>query len=285
MKNILVPVDFSEISRNALKFAIKIAGALKSKIIIFHTNQPILIANDMGAFIYPDTAEKEYQVLKEINIKMDEMIEYVNSHHVQCEKFIHRGILKEDISNVVEDKNIDLIITGSHGARGLDSFFFGTNSVTMFEKVKCPVLIIPADAKFKGINKIMYATDFQYGDINELKKICELAEPFEAKVIITHVNTDLKKFGEEEESIDWFAEIGSEKITYPNITYKLIHNEDLFEGLEKSIANLSIDILCMSTLERSFFEKLISKSNTKKMAYHSKIPLMAIHLSAKNKLN
>jgi len=42
--------------------------------------------------------------------------------------------------------------------------------------------------------------------------------------------------------------------------------------------------VCMSTVEKDFFKRIVSKSNTKEMAFHTKIPLMTLHLQQTNKL-
>ncbi len=281
MKNILVPTDFTDVAKNALKFAIKIAHPLRSRIILFHTEEPKLIVSDMGGYVY---IERESETTRELNEKMDDLIDFVKNQNVYAEKIIQKGILKETIADLIEQEDISMVITGTHGSKGLDAFFFGTNSVDIFESVDCPVLIVPSSAKFHAIKKIMYATDLQFGDIHELKKIAEIARPFNAEIIVTHISSDPEKMVEEKENLDWFAEIGETSIRYPHISYKLIYDDEVLEALENAITILDIDILCMSTLEKDFFKKIITKSRTKSMAFHTNIPLIALHLDKENKL-
>ncbi len=283
MKNILVPTDFSDVAKNALSFAIKIARPLKGKITLLHTVPPVLVANDMGSFMYPDNFDEKIGV--ELNKKMDELIEVSDIQHVVAEKKIIKGLLKDSISDIIENEKIDLVVAGTKGAKGLESFFFGTNAVDIFESVKCPVLIVPEKAHYHSIKKILYATDFQYGDVHEIKKLCEIAKPFNAQIIVTHVNTSSNSFAEDEETLDWFAEIGDSFIDYNNIVYKLLFNKNVVDAIEHFASEQNVDIVCLSTLEKGFFEKLTSKSNTKTLAYNSQIPLLALHLENKNKLN
>ena len=281
MKNILVPVDFSDVSQNALEFAIKIAQALKSKITLFHTIQPTLITSDMGGYLYPGQEDSDHRISE----KVDQLIEFVNAYHVRAEKIIRKGILSGDeIAELVETEKINMIITGTHGAKGLEAFLHSTNSVTISEKVKCPVLIVPATARYHQIKKIMYATDFQYEDLHEIEKISKLASPCNAQIIVTHINNDPKRYEEEEINMNWFAVIGSSIINYENIEYKLIYNENIIEAIEDAIQTLDIDILCMSTVEKKFFKKMVSKNNYKEMAFHTKIPLVSVPLSSDDRL-
>lgn len=284
MKNLLVPTDFSDVSKNALKFAIKIAHAMNGKIIIFHTEQPVMIASDMGGFIYPVETEDSESVAA-LNNKMDALVDFVKQQDVEADKVIQKGFLKDTVENLIEEEQISMVVTGTHGAKGLDAFFFGTNSMDIFEHVKCPVLIVPMNARYHSIKKIMYATDLQFGDINEIAKIARMAKPFNAEIIVTHVNTDVSKMGEEKDNMDWFAEISESKVPYKHISYKLIYHKNVLEALENNISALGIDLICMSTLEKDFFKNLVSKSNTREMAYHSSIPLLALHLDKENKLS
>ena len=284
MKNILVPVDFSDVSDNALNFAIKIAQTVKSKITLFHTVSPVLLVNEVGGYTYPDVHEEEIDL--EVDRKINGLLDYINNHEVASDKIIRKGVLlEEEVKTLVEEFNIDLIVTGTNGAKGLDAFFFGTNSVNIFEKVKCSVLIVPIAANYHGIKKIMYATDFQYGDIHEIDKICKLAELLNAQIIVTHINSDAQNAAKEEELMDWFAEIGDTNIAYKNIVYKLIYNQNVEAALDNAITVLDVDVLCISTVEKNFFKKLISTSAIKNMAFHSKISLLSLHLNADNKLN
>jgi nucleotide-binding universal stress UspA family protein len=283
MENILVPIDFSEVSQNALSYAIKIAEPLKCKIILFHDIYPVQTATDVGEYVYPYNLDTETKHV--LNKKMDDLVEYVKSQNVKVDKIIHKGILRDDIAGVVKNRKIDLIVTGTGDSEGFDAFLFGTNSEHIFENVSCPVLILPDTAHFKGIKKIMYATDFQYGDIHEIENVSKLAKVFNAQVIVTHVNSDSEKFVSEEESMNWLAEIASSQITYKNIIYKLISSKNVVEALGSSVKELNIDLLCMSAVKKNFFKKLVTKSNTKEMAFHTNIPLMAIHLEKSNQLN
>ena len=279
MKNILVPVDFSDISKNALKFATHVAQASESKIILFHVIQPLLIASDTGNYVYPHTEDgKEYE---KNTIYLERLIDYVNMHNVNAEKIIHKGnFIEEEIANLIEENEIDMIIIGSRVTNEAETFFFGANSVKIFEKVKCPVLIIPPKTQYRGIMKMMYAIDFHNGDLKELKKAIQFAKIFNAEVIITHINTNPTKFEEEEDNLEWVKGIDTENISYEKISSWLVHNKNITVGLEKAAIDLNADILCMAIDEKNLFEKIFTKSYAREIAYTLRIPLMVMHLNS-----
>jgi nucleotide-binding universal stress UspA family protein len=282
MQNILVPIDFSELAKNALKVAIKIARPMNCKITLFYSVYPVFITSDVGGYIYTEAAEKEE--INALNKEMNEWIEFVKAQNVMADKIIQKGLLEDDIVEIVEKEKIDMIVTGTHGAKGLEAVVFGTNSEKIFEKVTCPVLIVPEGSKYHGIKKIMYATDFQYKDINEIEKISKLAKPFNAQIVIAHVDSNLDEFIHENDTMDWFSEIGDVRINYKNILYQRLYGQDINETLSKAAEEMDIDILCMSTVDRNFLKAIFHKSKTKEMAFHANIPLMLLHLSEENRL-
>lgn len=273
-KNILIPVDFSDVSNNAMEYVKHLARVVECNVLLFQSSKLVVVANEVMDTVYTGLFDNS----EEVTQKLDQLVDSFTKEGVPADKKIMMGLLADDIRQVVAENNIDLIVSGTSGARGLDGLFFGTNSVTIFEHVTCPVLVIPSNCNFRLIKKILYATDFQKGDTQALKQICQFAHNFGSEVIVSHINTDSFSFKEENEKLDLVADVAFNEITYNNISYNLTHSETVYEGLEKNITSMYIDVICMAKSEKSFFQKLISKSNTREMAFHTRIPLMVIHL-------
>jgi nucleotide-binding universal stress UspA family protein len=275
VSTILVPIDFSTVSLNALDYAKNISRILNSKIILFHSIHLQMISNEMVDMVYSEVIKDGLEVKK----KMEELLTTIRKDGIACEIKIVSGFLADDIKKAVAEYHIDMVVTGTSGAKGIEGLFFGTNSATMFENVHCPVLIIPKDILFRAPKKIMYATDFNKKDFFHLKEICAFAHAFQSEVMVTHINSDTAVFDEEEARLDRIADMTASEISFNNISYKLIHSEDICEGLDKMVASENIQLLCMSRSDKSFFQKVFSKSNTKEMAYRTRIPLLLIHFN------
>lgn len=273
-RNILIPVDFSDVSNNAMEYVKHLARVVECNVLLFHSSKLVVVANEMVDTVYTGLFDNS----QEVKHKMDQLVETFTKEGIVANRKVMVGMLADDIKQAVAEHNIDLIVSGTSGAKGLDGLFFGTNSVTIFEQVRCPVLVIPSNCNFRLIKKILYATDFQKGDTQALKQICQFANNFGSEVIVSHINTDSSSFKEENEKLDLVADVVFNEITYNNVSYNLTHSESVYEGLEKNITSLYIDVICMAKSEKSFFQKLISKSNTREMAFHTRIPLMVIHV-------
>ncbi len=70
------------------------------------------------------------------------------------------------------------------------------------------------------------------------------------------------------------------KFNYPGLSVQVSRNEDILQGIEFYVTEHTADMIVMFTYKHSFFEKLFGKSITRKMAFHTKTPLLSIKKSA-----
>lgn len=84
--------------------------------------------------------------------------------------------------------------------------------------------------------------------------------------------------------MEWFREIAETNVAYVKVSYHTFTGDNVLERINAAIANDDIDILCMSTVRRTFFEKIFNSSLTKKMVYHTQIPLLVFHIQEPNRL-
>jgi len=66
-------------------------------------------------------------------------------------------------------------------------------------------------------------------------------------------------------------------VNYGKIRLELVKEENILEGINDYVNSNNVDILAMTIKKRSLFDKIFSRSLTKKMAYHTKVPLLALH--------
>lgn len=279
MKTILVPTDFSENAENALYYAIDIARKLNAKIILLNVYQIDYTSSYVPVdFIIEEkkSAKKESETqLKAVALKIK------HAGKINQEVMSKEGFEVDVILDTIKEKNVDLVVMGTKGGSDFVGTIFGSNTAKVIEKAKCPVIAVPEDASFKGIEKITYATAYNHSDINALEKVIEIFKPFEAKINILHVSDNSESVEIENEIMKKFKEEVHKKITYDKISFDLLRGDDIETSLEEYIDEGKTDMLAMSTHHRSFFDKLFGSSVTKHMAYHTAIPLMAFHYYSK----
>lgn len=276
MKTILVPTDFSTNAENALHFAIALAKQQHATLILLHAYQmPVAVSPVPFNLLILEKEEAKQDATTKLRT-LSAQIDHASG--VSYEYLLQEGDAVDVISNTVKEKNVDLIVMGSKGASGLAGVIFGGVATSVIEKASCPVMAIPERTSLnKPIKKITYATDYQKNDTRIIGKIIELAEPIHAQVNIIHISGDEISPDEESKLMSQFMKKVNDVISYNNLSFQMLHGQDVEEQLEKYIADNSTDVLILSTHHRSFFDRLFEKSITKDLTLQATIPLVAFH--------
>ncbi len=280
MKTILVPTDFSDNADNALYYAIDLAKKENAKIILLHA----FLINYSNPVIPMDfILEENKRALDESNNKLkDQALKISYAGKMEYEYISIEDTPIDAILNSIIEYKVDIVIMGTKGESDFISSIFGSVAAKIIEKATCPVLAIPAEASFKEIKKITFATAYNHSDIYAIKKVVEIARLFNAQVDILHFSIKSHSQTEEKELMKTFMDDVNRKIQYSNLSFQLLEGENIEEALEEYIDNDSTNILVMSTHHRGFFDKLFGNSITKHMAYHTSVPLMAFHHTTKS---
>lgn len=161
---ILVPIDFSEISLNALKHAIEIAKKCQHDITLLHVED------------------------KNKNAKND-FKELVNSlsttSNVQINTLIKEGKVAETIHEVAENGNYEMIAMGSHGASGWKSLM-GSNASNVLKNATCPVVVVKENTPFTNYKNIVMPLDLSIESRQKVTWAVHLAQKFDATIHIIY---------------------------------------------------------------------------------------------------
>ena len=167
VRNILVPVDFSEPSRRALYHALAIAKYYKSNVYLLH----VILARQ-GLAIHArresDNAWSNFDRLKAQLVK-DGLIT-----NLSCRFLVEKGDAWAVVSGVMKKNKVDLIVMGTHGRRGFEMLVLGSFAKEIFRRARCPVLTVGPRTELRGtrnsLKQILFPTDFS--------RESEAAEPY-----------------------------------------------------------------------------------------------------------
>lgn len=144
LRKILIPIDFSDYSLNALEYAKLLAEKFNAELILLNVVEPVVFTADltMGQVI-PSIENELYQKSEE---KVKELVDSLR------DKFNVRGVVKVgkphvEIIELAKSEGVDLIIIGSHGHTGVEHLLFGSTAEKVIRKSTCPVLIIKSKVK------------------------------------------------------------------------------------------------------------------------------------------
>jgi len=274
MKKILVPTDFSADADNALRFAMEIGKKWNASIVLHHSYVMPVYASDLPLALPSDT-ELEKSSMDGLTRLFDRFSkEYPDA---KFELSVTEGYAEDQIPKTVKRTAADLVVMGTKGASGLREAFIGTITASVLDTVDCPVIAIPSNAKWIRLERLVYATDYEEGDFQHLQSFIEFARKFSAEVVILHVSHGGEQRVYEVDAIERFKERLVEETKYGKITFQVLGHSDIYEGINAFVEQYGADLLAMTIRRRTFTEKLLQRSMTKRMAYHAHLPLMTYH--------
>lgn len=273
IKNIVVPIDFSDASLNALKYAVQFALEMASlpKFTILNAYSIPLAYSDLDITFGPSVEIDQVENLIDKEFKKLHKLVPVLAE-IKYETIKINQELPYAIEHFQEDQPIDLLFMGVSGKSGLIEKILGSNTVKVIKANIAPVMVIPKNALYKSIQNIAFSNDYKGmlpEAINPLKEIQLL---YDAIIHVVHID---------EESILALKESAEAKnldLLLKGTTHKFhfMKEKEVEIGLNHFLEQEMIDLLVVLPRKKGFFETLFTKSESKKLVLHSKLPLLAL---------
>jgi nucleotide-binding universal stress UspA family protein len=273
MKTILVPTDFSKISLNALDYAVQIALKTKAKIILFHTYYMPIITSDI--MVIPPIDELDNGCSISLK-KIENNIYKKHGKIIDIEFKCKYGFPIDEINEYAKERKADLIVMGMQGAGYLSEKIIGSVTTSLIRKSKCPVLAIDQNIKFKPIKKIVLASDFdEISNITILNPLKEFVHLFKSQVDVLNVVPELETVPMIRKSVVGIKlENALEDV---NHNFYFLQNEDVVEGINDFISENNADMVVTIPRKHSFLENIFNEPDTTRIAFHTTVPLLALH--------
>ncbi|MEO9021369.1 MAG: universal stress protein [Ginsengibacter sp.] len=276
MQKILVPTDFSNNALKAVGYAAEIAKKSGANIFLLHVIEPAL---NMATMQTDSTSEK---VVKERTAKLDLSLKSIADVYPDINVVPHLagGAIIASILEFAEKGEIDMIVMGTSGASGLKKFFMGSVAAGVIGKTKIPVLTVPVSYEMEEPDAIAFATNQFEKNKDILEKIVAISKLFSSAihvVVFKDIDEELHAdFIYNEEQLNDYLKFLKE--AFPDVIFKgeLLEGKDFEIEIDRYSNRNEVDVISMVTYPKSFFEKVFQKSVTKRMAFHSTIPILAI---------
>lgn len=274
MKKFLVPTDFSETSKNAARYAVELAQDDPQTTIILYNIYDKLAPGSDGSLL-TETDEDRKKVLNQALANLE--IELHEISTVRIQYVAEEGnSLVECTEKYVRYNAIDAVIMGITGATKLEQIFFGSNALNMARQGVCPVIIVPPKATFRKIENVMLLSDFKnVKSTTPVAQIKNILDIFKPNLHVVNVDSEhhVELTGDYKKERDWlertFADYKPE--------FYFIRMYDFMEATDVFIRDHNIDLIVTVPRKHSFLSGLYKSSHTKKLAYHSHVPVAAIH--------
>ncbi|NPA43301.1 MAG: universal stress protein [Chlorobi bacterium] len=271
MKRILVPIDFSPRSIDALKVAVQIARKTGAEIILLHLID--LPSDEVGMFVDGvPTGPAALILMNRARAKFDELFKEDFLQGVKVEDYVDFNKPFEGISDYAKEKDVDLIVMGSHGTSGLNGFFVGSNTEKVVRTSEIPVLVIKKPVEEFKLDNVVFASAFKDECHKCFSKILDFIKLFDPTLHFLRVNT-VTRFLATHESKDLmrgFIEPHEKELADLEHTMNVYDDYSVQEGIFHFADLVDADLIALTThgrqgllhfLQDSIAEDVVNKAD------------------------
>jgi nucleotide-binding universal stress UspA family protein len=265
IKNILVPTDYSDASRNALETAIAIAEKNNARLQLLQIN---------------DAANRSDEVTlisaKQICNAMAEAIKQKNG--IQTDVLFAEGYIGPTIVKTAFEVKADLIVMGAYGASGYRDYFIGSNSYYAIKYASCPVLTVPEGKKWRDFNKVLFPVRPVLGRIKKFQLIHDLIGKNDNHCDLEIFGISIERKEHDARQVTEMARELNAKLRNAAINFAISYSnnrnvaEDVLEKADKVNADLIIISSTVDISNKQFFVGPFSQ----RIINHAKIPVLSV---------
>ena len=275
MKNILLPTDFSENSYHAMDYAMRYFSGRDVNFVILNIQKSSEYIMDDLMTASPGSSIHE-AISADNKSKLNEVVERYSTNYAH-EAFNFEGIFDFDvfidaIAQTVDSRNIDLIVMGTNGASGAKEAIFGSNTLKVIRQIECPVLAIPENYQFRQLKKMLFTViNEKYSSVESLRPFKEFMDLYTPELHILHILED--------KSITVNEEGTSLHSTFEGMDVK----HHVLKGIPAPMAIhsftqlIEVDMHSILIEQKPFLDRFIQGSDTSKISYVTKVPLLVMH--------
>jgi nucleotide-binding universal stress UspA family protein len=277
MNNFIVPIDFSEASKNAARYAAHISTLVTdAHLILYNVFDSLEYGSDSSPLDTEgdeDAGRQAIMLLALESVKTE--LSTITPAKISCVAEENHNFLNTFTKYVLENK-IQLIIMGTTGSTRLVQIFMGSNTLNVVRRGIAPVIIVPPQAHSQSAKNVMLLTDFKDVEntihIDSVKSVLDLFKPR-----LHIVNVDHEHYVQVTEEYKAERTKLESSLKEYNPDFYFIRLFDFTEAVNQFVADNNIDLILTFPRKHSFLSNVFKTSSTSQLAYHSHVPIAAIN--------
>ncbi len=283
--NILVPVDFSELSEKALEVANSFAKLMDGKVTPFYSHIPISELDEPYAL---GMSSQVYQDFEQVENNLSERLESISSEKVDAKRLnkpiISMGNPAQSIVDASPD--YDYIIMSTHGRTGFTRFLLGSVAEKVLRLSHTPVLVVEDKSDVGNFKKILVTTDFSDNATVAFPHAIRIAEKTGAEINLIHIlSFDQFEKGEQDRSLKLIRDDRLRLVEKEhfhkfkgNITSEVIISQGSpHEAIFKYVKENPVNLIVMSTVGRTGLNYLMLGSTTANVVRHVETAVLSVN--------
>lgn len=276
MNTLLLPTDFSATARNAAHYALQLAEQFGiARVVLYHSYEIPISVDPM----VPGVQMLEVDTLKESSQEGLERFRaeiLPKAGSVVIEIYNEYGDLSDGLDDVCKQVNADLIVMGITGGGLLEEKLIGSNAVTVASHTKVPVIIVPQEAAFTRIEEVLLTSDYEREDREvPLASARLILRETNAKLFVFDIDPAPEEYEADPAQADRYALRSLLAEFSPEFHFS--QSSSYADAINDFTAQHKIDLIITIARKQGFFGSLFSESHTRKLAFHSKVPVMVVH--------
>lgn len=301
IEKILVPTDFSGHSEEALKSALRLKNDFGAQLTVLHVFDVSEMLG-LGWTVYGESLEAEVISRMETDARnaLKEFVKKAGAKENEVATLVARGRPFVETVRLARNENVDLIVMGTHGRKGIEHLLMGSNAEKVVRKAHCSVLTIKRSENRKKppfpASRILVPTDFSLTSERAMSMALKLAQKYHADILLLHIFADLKI----QEAIQWTEYLptaqtdleleegikkrAEEEMTafiakFPVGDVKIITRilSDIpHKGIVETAVKENSDLIVMGTHGRSGLTYLLMGSTAEKVVRTSSCPVLTV---------
>lgn len=271
METILVLTDFSYTAFNAARYAVNLANQLHAaRVLLYHS------FDSESADIPPPFAcevdDPWIQTIERLN-ELKSSLELFADKKTKIDIKTNSELLDLAIQNISKERKVGMVIMGSTGNNKLKRLFIGSNTISISDSCKLPLLIIPPDTDFENIKRAVFACDFKSTTTIPVRTIKSFVQQLHSKLSILYFDNEAEglniNFVKQQKALHKLVDSIN-----PDFSY--IHGEDIVEDIIDFSTNNSIQMIIVIYKKERFLQNIFHPGTTNQLAYYSHFPLLVL---------
>lgn len=276
IRKIMVPVDFSETSEHATDHAAWLASVTQADLLLVHVLPPNLYYFETPEpFVIPDSqAEARKETETKIRLIARELAEKYN---VNPRTRILQGKVSYELIDLANEEHTDLIMMGTHGAKGLEEILIGSNAQHLVTKAPCPVITFKEEKREPGFSNIILPIDRSRHSREKVGVAISIARLCNSKIHILGLldNNDEGEYQKLQVVLDQVEmAINRAEISF---TRRTVKGDNIAREAMKYADSMNADLILILTEEESVLGKIDLGPLSRHIVNHSPVPVFSMN--------
>ncbi|MBK8506108.1 MAG: universal stress protein [Saprospiraceae bacterium] len=262
---IFCPIDFSDASLNALKFAVSFGESINASLV--EISHCFTETTDLRHQLEPHQSGEEAISRKLADLE----VSFSGTHRVKIGSSLFKGHPLDVIPAYLKQKQHDFVVVGTKGLTAVRNLTVGSFTEELIFSLATPIIVIPQDYAFRPFADIVLGVDDHlFEDTHVLQPMVDLSKTCSGTLHIVHVRKP------EETPIDYLHRLDEYLEHVPYNFYSIPLKDSVTDTLDHFCDEHAIDLLCMVHRDRGWMINIFHRSKVKEKLFHLKTPLLVL---------